>query len=261
MAEQHCSIRQAAQRLGCSRATLQRLLSSEANLARAVVGRGPRGSTLVSMALLEPAWRALQGPSGEGLSHRAQYDLQRRRRLWFDLCGERAELAELAASLVEASELEELRQVERAVLTAAAASWTDRIAQELPALEPAAAPMHLERSVHAQLTELARRGARAADPPPPPPSIQFPDPPPALWELKAALEAVRADRAHLELRHRRGELVDARDATDRFSAQGREKRDAWQRVARNLGLRARQLRTCESVRTAALQELSAAGLA
>lgn len=257
-----CSIREAARRLGCSRATLQRLLSSEASLARAVVGRGPRGSTLVSMALLEPAWRKLAGTgTDDGLSDRQRLDAAHRRRVWFDLQGWLAELEQLESGLVDAADYLAAHGQCISAIRAAAAAWAERVSAELPEVPVADAETWIERSVHDALIALIEANHREPPEQPAPRSITFPTEPPSLVGMKAETEATRARIAELQLQLKRGEVLDARRVRDQVLAEGLRFRDGWRRAGQQLAIRRRSLTTPEAVRSAALQELSRVGLA
>lgn len=260
-ADRLVSLRAAATELGVGRSTLSALLKREPSLAAAITGPGPRGSLLLDLPRLRAAWGALQGPEAEGLSDRARFTLARLRRLWFELQALEVAVGELEASLVDADEIEAAGAEARATLAAAAVSWADRIAPEVAGLSAADAGLLLDRSINAELLALAARADAPQPPPEPLPSIAFPSPPPTLWAVKAAIEEARGRQALLQLQLQRGELAEARACRDHFLVEGRQKRDAWGHVARQLAIRAPQLRTAESVRTTALQQLSAIGLA
>lgn len=258
---ERCSIRQAAQRLGCARATLQRLLSAEPSLARAVLGRGPRGSTLVSMEVLEPAWQALSGTGTEGgLSDRQRLDQARRRRCWFDLQALLIELDGLEAGAVNAQELAAVHERSLAALRAAAAGWADCVAAGLPLVPPEEAHTWIESTVHDALMQVITAHRREPEPPPPPREIRFPDDPPTLLSIKALTEHTRARIAEVRLQLQRGELLDFDRLQSQLSSEALRLRDGWRRVGTQLAIRRRSLTTPEQVRTVALQELSRVGL-
>lgn len=258
----HCSIRQAAQRLACSRATLQRLLTAEPSLARSIVGRGPRGSTMLDMGILEPTWRQLAGTDSEdGLSDRQRLEQARRRRAWFDLQALLIDLDDLDAGAVDAQELAAVHERGLAALRAAAADWADRVAAALAEVPVDDAAAWVERSVHDALVAVIAANQHAPEPPPPTRSIAFPADPPTLLALKAEIEATRAQITEVKLQLQRRELLDARRACDQFVAEGLQLRDGWKRAGTQLAIRRRSLTTPEQVRTVALQELSRAGLA
>ncbi len=257
-----CSIREAARRLGCSRATLQRLIHAEPSLACAVVGRGARGSTLLDLRILEPAWRKLAGSDTEdGLSDRQRFDAARRRRVWFDLQGWLTELEQLESGLVDAADYRAAHMECISAIRAAAAAWAERVAAELPEVPGGDAETWIERTVHDALIALIDANRREPPTPTPPRPIAFPAEPPSLVGMKAETEATRARIAELQLQLKRGEVLDARRVSDQLSAEGLQLRDGWRRVGQQLAIRRRSLTTREAVRTAALQELSRVGLA
>ena len=161
-----CSIREAARRLSCSRATLQRLIHAEPSLARAVVGRGARGSTLLDLCILEPAaWRKLACTGTEdGLSDQQRLDAARRRRVWFDLQGWLTELEQLESGLVDAADYRAAHIKCISVIRVAAAAWAERVAAELPEVPVGEAETWIERTVHDALTACSgnRRGSSGA---------------------------------------------------------------------------------------------------
>lgn len=260
-ADRLVSLRAAATELGVGRSTLSALLKREPSLAAAITGPGPRGSLLLDLPRLRAAWGALQGPEAEGLSDRARYNLARVRRLWWELQALEVAVGELEAGLVDAAEAEAAGAEARAILAAAAVAWVYRIAPDLAGLSAADAGLLLDRSINAELLTLAARADAPRPPAEPLASIAFPSPPPSLWAVKAAIEETRGRQALLQLQLQRGELAEARAVRDRFLSVGRQKRDAWGQTGRQLAIRAPHLRSAEAVRTVALQQLSAVGLA
>lgn len=256
------SLRAAAKALGISPGTLSPLLRQQPTLAAAVVGTGPRRSLLIDLPKLTRAWAALQ-PSDtdtEDGSDRQRYHRQRRLRLWWRLCAERAVLDDEEAALAVAAELAEREPHRQAVMREAAARWLDQAAAAVPGLEQQDARQLLLRLTTAALEELAARAAAAADEVPPPPDITPPTPLPTLWDLRAGLEEVRGDRERIALQQRRGELLPADQMQQRFFAQALQIRDGWLALGERLALQARRLPTAESFRTAAMTELSRLGL-
>jgi hypothetical protein len=256
------SQRAAAAALGLPPATFRGLVQREPTLASCAVGTGPRGAVLYDLRRLQAAWAALQGPGDPpGLSPRAQYGLNRRRYLWWQLQALEAEVAQQEAELADAAELAAGLAELRAEVTDAARAW----AGSAEVLAVAGQPEHearitLQATITAQLQQLASRGT-PAPPTAPAAPVALPDPLPQLWELKAAMEAARARQAELAHRQTVRELVPAEAAKARFFADARQKRDAWVQLGDRLALQTRGLRTAEAVKAAALQSLLAAGLA
>ncbi|MEB3255374.1 MAG: hypothetical protein VKJ05_03185 [Synechococcaceae cyanobacterium] len=255
------SQRQAAAALGLAPATFRGVLLREPSLAAAIVGTGPRGARLFDLQRLRTAWQRLQGPDDPpGLSPRALYGLNRRRYLWWQLQALEGEVAAMEAGLADAAEVAAALTEARAEVAAAAREWAGSAeVLAVAGLPQAEARVLLQRSIVARLQQLASNG-KPAPPAAAPPPATLPDPVPALWELKAAIEAARARQAELSHRQAVGELEPAEAAMGRFFAEARQKRDAWQQLGERLALQTRRLPTGESVRTVALQSLSAAGL-
>lgn len=255
------SLRQAAAALAVPKSTLSQLIRRETTLAAAVVGHGPRGSLQIDLAQLSSAWARLQAPGDEdGRSDRARYDLERRRRLWWECCALEQQVADLENALIDAEEAAEALAAAEAEVREAAAAWAAAVAPEVAGLDQATARVHLQASIVAQLQQLAAPADTPSPARPPLPTIAVPSPLPGLWQLRAEIERGRGRLAQLQLQQDRGELEPAAVAIDRFSCSARRLRDAWQRVGEQLALQTRRLATGESVRTAALQALSAAGL-
>lgn len=257
------SLRAAAAALGLPKSTLSQLLKRESTLAAAVVGTGARGSLQIDMEKLKAAWAALQSPGDEeGLSDRAKYDRARRVRLWWECCAAQQQVADLEDSLVDAEEAAAVLAADHAEVHQAAAAWADAIASEVVGMDQADAAQHLQSSIVAQLTHLSTAHTEDDGPAPSPTlaGIAVPDPLPGLWALRAELENCKGRLAQLHLQQQRGELEPATAVADRFSVAGRLVRDAWLRVGEQLALRTRRLASPQSVKTAALQLLSANGL-
>lgn len=256
------TLRAAAQALGISPGTLSPLLRQQPTLAAAVVGTGPRRSLLIDLPRLRDAWEALQAPvdaDDANLSDRQRYGLQRRLRLWWQLCAERADVAEEDNRLVLAADVAEREADRQAVMRQAAAAWLDQAAAAVPGLSQEDARQHLLRLTTATLQALAER-VHPSTSPAPPPDITPPAPLPSLWDLRAALEEVRGERERLALQLRRGELLVADAVSRQLSSKALGIRDAWLALGERLALQTRRLPTAESFRSAALQELSRIGL-
>jgi hypothetical protein len=261
MGEHLVSLRAAATELGVPRTTLTRLVAAEPSLAAAVRGPGPRGATLVDMGILQPAWEALAGSGTEaGPSDRQRLRAAQTRRAWFDLMALQLELDQLEGQATQADRLTTVHDGSLAALRAAAAAWVDHVAEGLLTVEPEVAHAWIDGTVVDALLAVIAANDAPPDAPPAPREIRFPDDPPTLLALKAGIEHTRAEITRLKLCLQRGELRDVRTATDQFFVEGRQARDAWRRVGAHLAIRCRQLRTPQSVRSVALQELSAAGL-
>lgn len=259
MAE-HVTLRGAAQALGISPGTLSPLLRQQPALSAAVVGTGPRRSLLIDLPRLRAAWDAMQAPAdGDDLTDRQRYQRQRRMRLWWQLCAERADVAEEEERLVLAADVAEREADRQTVMRLAAAAWLDQAAAAVPGLSQEDARQHLLRLTTASLQALAAR-VNPPTPPAPPPDITPPTPLPTLWDLRAALEEVRGERERLALQLKRGELLIADAVSRRLSSQALGIRDAWLQLGERLALQTRRLPTAESFRSAALQELSRIGL-
>ena len=257
------SQRQAAAALALPPATFRGLVQREPSLSACIVGTGPRGSKLYDLRRLKAAWAALQTAEPVGLSDRARHAWHHRARLWWILQAETAEVEALEAKLFRAAEIPPLWASVRAEVAAAARAWAALPeVVSIAGLSQAEARQILQRSIYQQQLALSSRtdGLPAA-PPPTPPSIAMPaDGPPPLWASKADLEAVRSRRAEVEHRLQAGDLVEAGPVLNQFSAEAMEKRDAWRQLGEMLALTAKRYQTPESVRTAALQALSAVGL-
>lgn len=257
------SMRRAAQALGVSPSTLSPLLRSEPTLGAAVVGRGARNSLKIDLEVLTAAWAALQGePDQAPQNDRQRYRLERIRHLWFQVAGERARLVEAEAGLVAAADLEARQQMVEQLVRDGALEWLEEAAAVAPGLTASEAQIRLQELAHAALVRLVEEHtSKATESALAPVSLTFPaDDPPSLWRLRGDLEVVRAETRRVSLLVQRGELVDAAEAQRRLFERGRQLRDAWIRVAQNLGLRARLLGDAESFRAAAIQELTGAGL-
>ncbi len=256
------TLRAAAKALGVSAGTLSPLLRQQPTLAAAVLGTGPRRSLLIDLPRLRAAWEALQAPvdgDDSNLSDRQRYALQRRLHLWWQLCAERADVAEEDNRLVLAADVAEREKARQTVMREAAADWLDQAAAAVPGLSQEDARQHLLRLTTATLQALAARVSPPA-PPAPPPDITTPTPLPTLWDLRAGLEEVRGQRERLALELRRGDLLVADTVSRRLSSQALGIRDAWLALGERLALQTRRLPTAESFRSAALQELSRIGL-
>lgn len=255
------SLRAAAEAIGIARSTLSRLLAAEPSLAACVAGRS-RGSLAIDLPKLRAAWQQLAGTGTDNqISDRERLEAARRRRAWFDLQGWLAELDQLEGSLIDAAEHRAVHDRALAALRAAAAGWVETVAEGLPAVAPEDAPTWVERTVHDALMAVIGAYQREPEPPPPPRSIAFPADPPTLLAIKAETEGTRARIAELRLQLQRGEVLNTCRVSDEISSQALQFRDGWRRVGQQLALRRRSLTTSESVRTAALQELSRVGLA
>lgn len=262
---EHVTLRAAAKALGISPGTLSPLLHQQPTLAAAVVGTGPRRSLQIDLDVLKAAWFKLQ-PSDDDddapddSTGRRRYHFQRRLRLWWQLCAERAVLADEDAVLAVAAELAEREPHRQAALRQAAADWLDQAVAEVPGQQQEEARQVLLRLTTATLQQLASRANGDGCPPPPPPNITPPTPLPSLWDLRAGLEEVRGERERLHLQVKRGELLPVDQVQDRFSAQALQIRDAWLQLGETLALRSRHLATAESFKTLAATELSRLGL-
>lgn len=255
------SLRAAAAALGVPKSTLSQLIRRETTLAAAVVGSGARGAMQIDLERLRRAWAALQ-PHGdeEGLSDRARYDRARRTRLWWDCCALEQQLADREASLADAAEHAAALAAEQARVKAAAAAWAEAIGPDLAGLPPASARMVTQDTIVRELQRLCDPGELQRPTQHPLPGIALPDPVPGLWDLRARLEVLKGELTQLQLRQDRGELLPGTAVLDQFSAAGLQMRDAWQRCGEQLALQCTRLATPESVKTAALQLLSANGL-
>lgn len=261
MADQHVSLRAAAEAIGIARSTLSRLLAAEPSLAACVAGR-TRGSLAIDLPRLRAAWEALAGTGTDNqISDRQRLEAARRRRVWFDTQGWLAELDQLEGSVIDAAEHRAVHERAVAALRAAAAGWVETVAEGLPAVAPEDAHTWVERTVHDALVAVIAAHQRQPEPPPPPRSIAFPADPPTMLALKAEVEATRARIAELRLQLQRGEVLDSSRVSDEISSQALQFRDGWRRVGQQLAIRRRSLTTTEAVRTVALQELSRVGLA
>lgn len=256
------SQRQAAAALGLPPATFRGVVQREPSLSACIVGTGPRGARLFDLQRLRAAWQRLQGPDDPpGLSPRAQYSLNRRRLLWWQLQALGAEVAQQEAALADAAELAAALAEARAEVADAARAWaTSAEVLAVAGLPQQEARITLQATITAQLLQLASRGT-PAPPPAPAAPVALPDPLPQLWELKSSIEAARARQAELSHRQAIGELEPAEAAKARFFAEARQKRDAWVQLGERLALQTRGLLTAESLKAAALQSLLAAGLA
>jgi len=255
------SLRAAASAIGVAKSTLSQLVRRERTLAAAVVGRGARGSLQIDLDQLRSAWGQLQGHEPSGLSDRARYEAERRRYLWWQLQGLVGEVEEQASRLANAAELTAALDEEVADAIAIARAWASSSEVAAVAGKPQdLARIELQASIVALQQEIAERGKVPSVPPPQPPSLAVPNPLPGLWELKAAIEATRAEQAELAHRLAVGELCEATVVTDRFVGIAHQLRDGWRQAGEQIALQARRLNTPESVKKAALQALSAAGL-
>ncbi|MCP9905499.1 hypothetical protein KBY85_15345 [Cyanobium sp. BA5m-10] len=256
------SLRAAATALGVAKSTLSQLLRREPSLAAAVVGRGARGSLEIDLDLLRSAWGQLQGPEPSPvLSAKALYEAERRRLLWWQLQGLVGQLEDQASRLANAAELTAALDQEVADAIAIARTWAASTEVAAVAGQPQAqARIELQASIVSRQQEIADRGKVPSAPPPQPPSLAVPDPLPKFWELKAAIEATRAEQAELAHRLAVGELAEASVVSDRYVGIARQLRDGWRQAGEHVALQARRLDTPESVRKAALHALSAAGL-
>ena len=257
------SLRQAAKALGVSPSTLSPLLRSEPMLQAAVVGRGARGSMKINLEVLAAAWAALQGDEDKvPQNDRQRYRLERVRNLWWQVQGEQARLAETEAGLVAASDLEARQQMVEQLVREGALQWLEEAAAIAPGLTASEAQIQLQQLAHDTLLRLVEEHQdQAAEAAPTLASLVFPaDDPPTLWSLRGDLEAVRAETRRVGLLVSGGELVGAAEAQRSLFERGRQLRDAWFRVAQNLGLRARLLGDAEAFKAAAVEQLTGAGL-
>lgn len=257
------TLRAAARELGISAGTLSPLLRQQPSLAACVVGSGPRRSILLDLPKLARAWAALQ-PSDtagdEGASDRQRYHHQRRLRLWWQLCAERAVVADEDERLVAAADVAEREEGRKAVMRQAAADWLDQATAAVPGLPQDEARQLLLRITTGALQELAARADAVNITPAAAPDITPPSPLPSIWDLRAGLEEVRGDRERIALQQKRGELLVADQVRNRLAAEALGIRDAWLQLGERLALQARRLATAESFRTAAETELSRLGL-
>lgn len=257
------SLRQAAKTIGMSPSTLSPLLRSEPTLQAAVVGRGARNSLKINLGVLTAAWAALQGePDQVPQNDRQRYRLERVRHLWWQVQGERARLAETEAGLVATADLEARQLAVEQLVRDGALRWLEGAAAIAPGLTAAEAQIQLQQLAYDTLLRLVEEHqGQATEAAPTPVSLVFPaEDPPSLWSLRGDLESVRAESRRVGLLVSRGELVAAAEAQRRLFERGRQLRDAWIRVALNLGLRARLLPDANSFKAAAIQELTGAGL-
>ena len=256
------SLRAAASAIGVAKSTLSQLLRRERTLAAAVVGRGSRGSLQIDLEQLRSAWAQLQGPEPSvALSARAAYEAERRRYLWWQLQGLVGEVEEQASRLANAAELTAALDQEVADAIAIARTWAASNEVAAVAGKPQSlARIELQASIVGRQQEIADRGKVTPASPPPPPSLAVPDPLPGLWELKASIEAARAEQAELAHRLAVGELAEAAVVTDRYVGKARQLRDGWRQAGEQIALQARRLDTPATVKKAALQALTAAGL-
>ena len=256
------SLRAAATALGVAKSTFSQLLRRERTLAAAVVGTGSRGSLQIDIDLLRSAWAQLQGPDPSPvLSDRARYEAERRRYLWWQLQGLVGEVEEQASRLANAAELTAALDEEVADAIAVARTWAASPEVAAVAGQPQAqARIELQASIVGLQQQIADRGKVPPAPLPQQPPLAVPTPLPGLWELRAAIEATRAEQAELAHRLAVGELAEATVVSDRYVGIARQLRDAWRQAGEHVALQARRLDTPESVRNAALQALSAAGL-
>lgn len=263
MADQIVSLRAAAKALGISASTLSTLLRTEPTLQAAVVGRGARNSLKIALDQLTAAWTELHGePIQEPQNDRQRYRQERVKHLWFQVAAERANLAEKEAGLTCAADLEARQMAVMATVRDAALRWVEEAAAIAPGMPTAEAQVCLQELAHVALMQLVEEHqGQASAVAPAPVSLAFPaEDPPNLWALRGDLEAVRAEARRVSLLVQRGELVDAAEAQRRLFERGRQLRDAWFRVAQNLGLRARLLPDADAFRAAAIQQLTEAGL-
>ena len=256
------SLRAAATALGVAKSTFSQLLRRERTLAAAVVGTGSRGSLQIDIDLLRSAWAQLQGPDPSPvLSDRARYEAERRRYLWWQLQGLVGEVEEQASRLANAAELTAALDQEVADAIAIARTWAASNEVAAVAGKPQSlARIELQASIVGRQQEIADRGKVTPASPPQPASLAVPTPLPGLWELKAAIEATRAEAAELAHRLAVGELAEAAVVTDRYVGKARQLRDGWRQAGEQIALQARRLDTPATVKKAALQALTAAGL-